>query len=325
MSRHLSGGAGDRFVESFGAADEWAKQAYSVLAQSVRDTFVDSVPQWAAAVAWYALLSAFPLMLVGGWIASFFVDAAWAADQLASLLDDFIPQGDNDLESMVEEAFAARNQVGLIAFGGLLFTGTRVFDTLTRALNIAFDIGQSYGFFKRLLVDAAMLLSIGGLFIVALMSGFLTRLLWEAVDVLPAQEGLAYAIVTWAFRATLLFVTFFLVYRYVPRGNVQARSAAAGAATAVALFMLSNPIFQYYVQRFGNFNAIYGSLAILVIIMIWVYIVCLITLFGGEVAAHTEDMVYKGHSAEEVGQRHNERSPEWLRLQSQKAAAPGAD
>ena len=324
MSRNLTDSTGGRIAESFEAADEWAKQAYNVLAQSVRDSFVDSVPQWAAAVAWYAMLSAFPLFLVGGWIASFFVEPAWAADQISSLLDDFIPQGDNNLEDKIQEAVAARNQVGLIAFAGLLFTGTRVFDTLIRALNIAFDTGSSYNFIKRFAIEAAMLLTIGVLFVIALMSGFLTSLLWEAVQFLPAQEGLAYAIVTWTFRAALLFASFFLIYRYVPRGEGHTKSAAAGAVAAAGLFMITNPIFQYYVQQFGNFNVIYGSLAILVIIMIWVYIVCLITLFGGEVASHTEEMVYGGRSAEEVGRRHNERSPEWQRLQSQKAAAPGA-
>jgi membrane protein len=123
----------------------------------------------------------------------------------------------------------------------------------------------------------------------------------------------------------LLLSAFFLIYRFVPRGAGHTKSAAAGAVTATALFMISNPIFQYYIQRFGSVNVIYGSLAILVIVMIWIYIVCLITLFGAEVAAHTREMVFDGRSAEEVGRRHNERSADWLRLQAQKAAAPGAD
>ncbi len=98
MSRNMTGGTSERIAESFGAADEWAKQGYNVLAQSVRDSFIDSVPQWAAAVAWFVLLSALPLILVGGWVASFFVEPAWAADQIANILDDFVPQGDGDLE-----------------------------------------------------------------------------------------------------------------------------------------------------------------------------------------------------------------------------------
>jgi membrane protein len=325
MNGDMTRGRIDRVADAFDDADEWAKQAYGVLAQSVRDTIVDSIPQWAAAVAWYALLSAFPLFLAGGALASFFVEPAWAADQLASLLDDFIPQGDADLEEQIKAAFEARNQVGLIALAGLLFTGTRVFDTLTRAMNIAYDTGDSYGFFKRLAVQSLMLLTIGAFFMIALTSRFLTEQLWRAVSLLPEQEGLAYAVVTWTFRTTLLVTAFFLIYRFVPRGEGHTKSAAAGAVTATALFMISNPIFQYYIERFGSVNVVYGSLAILVIVMIWIYIVCLITLFGAEVAAHTEEMVFRGSSAEEVGRRHNERSADWLRLQAQKAAAPGAD
>jgi membrane protein len=310
MSRNMTGRTSERFSESFEAADERAKQAYKVLAQSVRDSFVDSVPQWAASVSWFALLSAVPLMLVGGALASFFVEPSWAADRLASILGDFVPQGEGALESKVQDAFAARNRVGLIAFAGLLWTGTRVFDALTRAMNIAFDTDDSYGFFKRLLVEAVMLLTIGVFFILALTSGYLTGILWEAIRFLPAQEGLAYAIVTWLVRAALLVVTFFLIYRFVPRGNTHAPSALIGAVTAAGLFLIANPIFQYYVQRFGNFNAIYGSLAVLIIIMIWIYIASIITLFGGEVTSHAHEMIYQGRSAEEVGRRHDERSPQ---------------
>src|SRR5687768_15917072 len=105
MSRNLSRGRLDDALDEFNQIDEHAKEMYSVLAQSVRDSYVDSVPQWAAALAWYALLSAFPLFLAGGAIASFFVEPQWAADQFASLLDDFIPQGDVDLEKTIQEAF----------------------------------------------------------------------------------------------------------------------------------------------------------------------------------------------------------------------------
>lgn len=324
MSRNLTRGIGSGVFDSYGKADERAKHAFGVVTQSLRDSLIDSVPQWAAAVAWYALLSALPLFLVGGWIASHFVEPSWAADQVASLLDDFIPQGDNNLEETIQQAVAARNQVGLIALAGLLFTGTRVFDTLTRAMNVAFDTGGSYGFVKRVLVQAAMLSTIGVLFVVALMSGFLTNLVWDAVQFLPAKEGLVHAVVTWIFRAGLLFSTFFLLYRFVPRGKSDRDSAAVGAATATLLFIIGNLIFQSYVERFGQFNVIYGSLAILAIVMVWIYIACLITLFGAEVASHTQEMVYQGRSAEEVGRRHNERSTEWQRLQAQKAAAPGA-
>ncbi len=309
MSKHMSRGKSWSFSDSFQSVDKRAEQMFGVIVQSIRDSFVDSVPQWAASVSWFALLSALPLILVGGAIASFFVEPAWAAEQLSNMLGDFVPQGDGAMESKIQEAVAARNRVGIIAFAGLLWTGTRVFDTLIRAMNIAFDTDDSYGFFKRLLVEAVMLLTIGVFFIIALMSGFLTQKLWEGVQFLPGQEGLAFTLVTWFVRAVMLIVTFFLIYRFVPRGNTHGPSALIGAVVAAGAFLIANPVFQYYVQRFGNFNAIYGSLAVLVIIMIWIYITSMITLIGGEVASHTHEMVFQGLSAEEVGRRHQERSP----------------
>lgn len=59
---------------------------------AAKDFFIDSGPQWAAAVAYYTLLSLFPLLLAVVSVAAFFVDPQWAVDQITSLLGQALPQ-----------------------------------------------------------------------------------------------------------------------------------------------------------------------------------------------------------------------------------------
>lgn len=288
--------------------DNVVRQLIMVGWQSAKDLLVDSGPQWAAAVAYYALLSTFPLLLVVGSIAAYFVDPNWAVERLTSFLGEFVPQGEGRVEEIVQGTINARGRIGLISFVALLWSGTRVFDALIRAMNIAYDVDNSYSFLKRILVEIGMLATIGVVLVLALTSGLLIRLTWNALEFIPADRDVMFRTVQGAVRGAFLLGAFFLVYRFVPRGRQHSPSALVGASVASLMFLLARPLFLFYVERFGNYNLIYGSLATAIVLLIWIWVAIMITLYGGEVAAHTHSMLVEGKSAEEVGRRHAERS-----------------
>jgi membrane protein len=287
------------------------KTAFDVLYQSIKDLFVDDGPQWASAVAYYALLSSLPLLIVGITVIGFVSDAESVMRQLVELMGDFLPEGEEEVDDIVEDALAAQGQFGLFAFAGLLWSGTRVFMALTRAMNIAFGVDEGYGFFHRLGVEVLMLFTVGMFFVLALMSGYLTGMLWDAVQFFPGNEGLVYDVATSVVRAAVLVLAFFLIYRLVPNGNHPWKAAMVGAVLATALFLAGSPLFRYWVTEFGDHDLIYGRMAMLIIILLWVWVVSLITIFGGEVAAHTEQMVFQGKSREDIDREHSERKRKW--------------
>jgi membrane protein len=297
-----------RTTEALGPAERPVRLTGDVLYQSIKDLLIDDGPQWAAAIAYYALLSFLPLVLVGAVAASFFVSPEWAVERTAPLIGNVLPYGDDEVEEIVKEAVGARHQLGWVAIAGLLWSGTRVFMALTRALNIAFDTDNDYGFFRRLGVEVLMLLTLGMFFLFALASGQLASALWDAVNVLPGNDGLLYEWITRSIRALFLLAAFFLLYRLVPRGNHPWKASLLGALAATVLFMIASPLFQYWQAEFGDQDVVYGSLAVLVLIMLWVWLASLITLFGGELAAHIEAMVFQGKSRQEVDGAHRERA-----------------
>nr|MDQ6906021.1 YihY/virulence factor BrkB family protein [Chloroflexota bacterium] len=58
----------------------------------------------------------------------------------------------------------------------------------------------------------------------------------------------------------------------------------------------------------GRYNLIYGSIAVVIVFVLWAWIVALITLFGGELTGHIQAMMLTGHSAETVERQHQERA-----------------
>lgn len=261
--------------------------------QAVLNFIEDDGTLWAAAVAYYTLLSAVPLLLALASIASFFIDQQWAIEQATTLLGGFVPQGAGRIREIVLQAFAERESVGLLSILAFLWSGSRVFGALTRALNNAFNVEDSYSFLRRTVLELTMAITIGFFFIAALVSNLALSLLIGVLNFLPGSEEQTSIIASEGVSALLLLVAFFLVYKIVPRRPVRRRAALGGSITATVLVTLARPLFVRYVDQFANYSEIYGSLAIVIVLVFWSWLSAVILLYGGEVTAQFEEMLQK--------------------------------
>lgn len=261
--------------------------------QAVLNFIEDDGTLWAAAVAYYTLLSAVPLLLALASIASFFIDQQWAIEQATTLLGGFVPQGAGRIREIVLQAFAERESVGLLSILAFLWSGSRVFGALTRALNNAFNVEDSYSFLRRTVLELTMAITIGFFFIAALVSNLALSLLIGVLNFLPGSEEQTSVIASEGVSALLLLVAFFLVYKIVPRRPVRRRAALGGSITATVLVTMARPLFVRYVDQFANYSEIYGSLAIVIVLVFWSWLSAVILLYGGEVTAQFEEMLQK--------------------------------
>ncbi len=281
----------------------------SIVGYAARDFVIDGGLHLSAAIAFYAILSLFPLALAGVSMAAWFIDPQWAIEQASGLLGGMTPHADT-IRDIIEKAIASRSQANLISIVVLLWAGSRVFAVLIRALNIAFDVDNTYGFFRRLLVELGMLLSVGLLFVGALVVDLLAPALGNLLGEIPHGKAAGLTFIGWTLPALLLAVSFFCLYKFVPRHRCNWQSAALGAAVATALTLAARPLFLTYVGQLASYSHIYGWLAIGIVLLVWAEIVAIITLFGGELASHIQMMAYDGLSGAEVSRRHRRRSPD---------------
>jgi membrane protein len=265
--------------------------------------------QWAAAIAYYGLLSVFPLVLLVISLAAFVVDPQWAVDKASEMLEALVPAQTLQIEELIDGAIQLRARATAISLLFLLFTGSQVFSIVTQALNVAYDVGNHYPWWKRHLMRMGQAIIIGTLFVVGLAARLLLDLLWGQLAVMQGQAELLRQVVRWVLPAVLLALAFFLTYRYVPRRDVSHRAALTGAVTATLLFVGARPIFLSYLNRFGDYNLLYGSLTFLIILILWAWLVAIILLLGGHVTAHTQKVLIERQPAEVVERRHELRSP----------------
>ncbi|HET9905671.1 MAG TPA: YihY/virulence factor BrkB family protein [Anaerolineales bacterium] len=280
-----------------------------VLVQTFKHFTKDNAPQWAAAIAYYSLLSIFPLLLAGVAIAAYFVDQQWAIEQSSRLIRGLVPSGTQFLRETIESIIESRGQVGFLSIMILIWSGSRVFGVITRALNIAYHVSEPYSFFRRTLIELLMTFTIGVLFVLSLGWRLLITFIEGIVQISFFEGQVFYQFLSNAVSAALLLLSLFLIYLYVPRRRVAWWAALAGATLFTVLFLLAQPLFTGYIQTFANYSLVYGPLAIVITLLLWIWISANLLLLGGELASHIQDRLVEEKSEKEVEEQHEERDP----------------
>jgi membrane protein len=277
----------------------------AVVRQTLRDVWAGNAMEWAAALAFYAVLSIFPLVLAGAALAAFVVDPSVVTTRLSGLLEGFVPPGVVEIDQIVAAAMASRQRVGFFAMLVWLLAGRRILGALVTALDRVSDVDERHeSLQRRAVVEVVLLVGIGALFVLALSARSLFGLVWEAIwGTGPSSPGawVAGALV----HVLLLVAAFYALYTVVPYGERHRRSALVGALTATALFLLVRAGFLAMLDRFWeSMTLIYGPLALAALLLSWAWVVGLIVLVGGSLASHINVMLVEGSSAEDAERRH---------------------
>jgi membrane protein len=274
--------------------------------QTGRDLWKSSVLEWGAALAFYAVLSLFPLLIGCMVVASYIVDVEWATDQSIALLGQFLPEGEEEIEDIVKDAIDNRQRVGLLSFVVVMLTGRRILGGLIKGLNHVSDVSEQEDTIKRkAVIEIALLVGLGGVFGLALASGRLLDLLWDTMRAVPGPDGLVIEVLGMLVRTLLLFLIFTAVYAFVPQGERLWRAAIVGATLATFLYMAAQFVFSQFVDSiWTNLSLVYGPLALAALLLTWSWYVALITLVGAGFASHVKAMIIQQDDSDTVSQQH---------------------
>lgn len=258
------------------------------LKRTVRDFDRHNYLTYAAALAFFFLLSFFPLLIFLA-SAMAFTPVPHLFDQILQLMARVVPAEAMGLvRGVVSDVL--RTNTGLLSIGilGALWAASGGFNAMIGALNVAYDVKEGRPFWKRRLVAIGMTVLIGSMTTVALVALVLGPQFgaWAAQR---AGLGPVFAAVwPWVrWSAVLLFTIFSIEVLYFIGPNVKQRfwSQIPGAMVAVALWLGASWGLSYYMRSFANFNKTYGALGAGVALMLWLYVSAIAVLFGAELNA----------------------------------------
>jgi len=243
---------------------------------------------FAASIAYYSLLSLFPFLLLAlSIIASVTNNEADRAEVLGFVLRYFPQQF-----KFVTVQLQAMQQapLRLTAAGSLLmvWAAMGVFGAITTAINHAWGVEKQPSYFKHKLISFLMLVAAGLLLLIALLlvtAASITEAGWFAAILAraPGLEVLRSFAVRGATTLSFIFVVG-LVFYFVPNARVRFKDVWVGAILTGLLWRAALAGFSYYVRDLSRFS-VHGSIAAVVVFLIWVYTSAVILLYGAEMTA----------------------------------------
>jgi membrane protein len=243
----------------------------------------------AASIAYYALLSLFPfLLLVISMLGSI---AADDSDRLAVLAFVFryFPTQFEFVNTQLEAFRQTRLQLGVAGGLALIWASLGVFGAITAAVNEAWGVERQRSFLKHRLVSFLMLVASGGVLMLALVAVSAVEVAqasWFGV-MLARFEWLG-ALQSFAFRyaaTILLILAVGLLYYFIPNAKTRFRDVWVGAVLTGVLWRVALEGFSWYIGRSGQLNLIHGSIAAVVVFLRWIYVSSVNLMYGVEFTA----------------------------------------
>jgi membrane protein len=243
----------------------------------------------AASIAYYALLSLFPFLLMV--ISLLGAITADDADRIAvlSFVFRYFPTQLDFVTGQLDALRSARLQLGLAGSLALIWGSLGVFGAVTSAVNEAWGVEKQRSFWKHRLVSFLMLVAAGGVMMIAL-------LLVSAMQMAQATWfGAMLASYAWltnlqtlAFQnlATMLLVIGVgLLFYFIPNAKTRFRDVWVGAVLTGVLWQLAFQAFAWYVRVNSGLRMIHGSVATVIVFLLWVYVSSIILMYGVEFTA----------------------------------------
>lgn len=256
-------------------------------------------PEAAASLAYYAIFTLFPLLLLVMTSATSFLRqdvvyeavVEWMSGLLPVVEDEFI----RDTVSTLIVRSAPAGIIGLIA---LLWSASSFFAVLVQHISLAFPDARPGNLFRHRLLALLLVLAILLLFILSLvLSGAAGILRGASILTLFPTEPLwrvGALLLPWVFTLAM----FAALYRWLPSYRAAWRATLAGALVATVAWQLAAAVFGWFVSGgLLNYELIYGSVAVFVALLFWIYISCFIMLFGAHLAG-AFDASYRRKRAE---------------------------
>jgi len=242
----------------------------------------DDVSHMAAGVAYYAVLSLFPLLLGLIAIFGFFLPREEIQNQLLDFFARNLPGSVDALKNNIDSVIRLRGAIGAVSIVLLLWSASNMFSALGRAINRAWDVHHDRPFYLRKLRDLTMAIGVGGLFLLSMGATTVFSILraWDLPFVSWAAESGA-RVLGVAFSLGI----FLVLYKFMPNTKTRWRHIWIGAVIAAGLFEAAKALFVFYLRNFATYESVYGSVASMIVLLVWIYISAWILILGAEISA----------------------------------------
>ena len=263
------------------------RETSSIAKGAVVAFYRDQGTHHAGALTYYALMSLFPLLLLGVSLLGLIGQYPATYNSIIHHLHTIVPaKALSTVNGGLKEALRDRGTALAALLLGVVsafYGATGYLEAARRAFNVVFSVRRGRSFIRRKLTDIAST-------IVLLVLVICTVVLMFAHDhvvggLVGSEAAFVWRIARWPVALLIALLVFSFLYYVTPDARRKLRWIAPGAVVGVAIWLLASVAFSEFLARFANLNATYGSFAAVVVLLVWLWLTNVALFFGAEVNA----------------------------------------
>lgn len=266
-----------------------------VLTKTAREFSKDQCTDIAASLTYYAVLSLFPALIAIFSLLGVIGQGQAAADAVLDIIGSVAPGGTADIVRDPIQQFASSPAAGFALVSGIvlaIWSASGYVGAFSRAMNRIYEIPEGRPFWKlkpvQLLVTVISIVLVALAAVILVVSGPVADAIGGALG-LGGTVQTVWAIVKWPVLAFIVVLILAILYYATPNAKQpKFRWLSMGALLAIIVLAIATVAFGFYVANFSNYDKNYGSLAGVVIFLLWLWIVNNALLFGAEFDAELE-------------------------------------
>jgi membrane protein len=256
----------------------------------------DNLSDWAAALTYYGLLSLFPALIAMVSLIGIFGDPKTTTSTLTEIITEIGPEsGAETFKGPIESIVHNQSAAGFAFVLGLavaLWSASGYVGAFIRASNIIYETPEGRPFWKlrplQIAVTLAMIVMMALLAVGLVLTGPVVEAVAEPLGIGSTAVDV-WNIAKWPVMAAIFILMVDLLFYTSPNVKVRGfRWVTPGAIVAIVVWALASALFALYVANFSSYDKTYGTLAGLVVLLLWFWITNLAILFGHQLNAERE-------------------------------------
>jgi membrane protein len=269
--------------------DSWA----DTLKRTARGFKADKLQHWAAALTYYSVLSLFPALLVLVSLVGLFANPERVTRVLTDTVTELGPAtAANTFQGPIESITSNRGAAGVVFVIGVLaalWSASTYVSAFAEASNTIFEVEEGRPFWKlkplQLLVTFVLIVLAAVVALALVLSGPIVGALGSAVGIGDTVLTV-WRYAKWPAMVVLVLLIFGVLYYTGPNARIAGiRWVTPGAIGALIVWIAASIVFALYVSNFGSYDKTYGTLAGVVVFLLWMWITNLAILLGAELNA----------------------------------------
>lgn len=265
-----------------------------ILKKTLREFSKDQCTDLAAALTYHAVLALFPALLALVSLLSIFGQGQSGSNALMGIVRQVAPGAASPLQGVITQL--SHSHAGgfalVIGLAGALWSASGYIGAFGRALNRVYEIEEGRPFYK--LRPMMLLITVVAVILAALvalslvLTGPVARAVGSAIG-LGDTAVTIWNIAKWPVMLAVVIAVVAMLYYATPNiKQPKFQWISVGAIIAVLVWILASAGFGFYVANFSSYNKTYGSLAGVIVFLLWLWITNLALLFGAEINSEIE-------------------------------------